>query len=133
MDRNEHQAAAAAAMSAMQMAFQRTIVEKDAEMASLRSTNEQLQGTLSQMRSERCAMDEENKLLKRAVGIHDLRQKEMVRQNQGLQAVLSKAAKHISGLEQQIVQLRMDLHLMSANKPFSGNGFDDEYRPPDVY
>ena len=133
VDRNEHQATAAAAMSAMQMAFQRTLVEKDAEMASLRSGNEQLQGMLSQLRHERCAMDEENKILKRAVGIHDTRQKEIIRQNQGLQAVLSKAAEHIAMLEQQNVQLRMDLHLMSANKPFSGNGFDDEYRPPDVY
>ena len=121
------------ALNTIEKAFQLTVHEKDVEIASLRAQNQQLQAMVSQAQIERFEMEQENKILKKAVGIHDTRQKELLRQNQGLQEVLGKAAEHIVHLEQQNVQLRMELHATSSNKPFGGHQRFDNYGPPDVY
>ena len=121
------------ALNTIEKAFQLTVHEKDVEIASLRAQTQQMQAIVSQAQTERFEMEQENKILKKAVGIHDTRQKELVRQNQGLQEVLGKAAEHIAHLEQQNVQLRMELHATSSNKPFGGHQGFDHYGPPDIF
>jgi chromosome segregation ATPase len=121
----------ASAILSLQSTLRLTIEQKDSEIARLQECLGQAQAAIIHIQTEKSALDEENKILKRAVTIQDTRQRELQAQNQGLQEVLAQAASHVANLERANAQLRMDL-LMKEDKSFSSD-IDFDRRPPDVY
>ena len=113
--------------------FQAALTKKECELSELRNVNQKLENDLSNFRFETSSALEENKILKRAVAIHDSRYKELINQNQKLQVVLSQAGEHITNLERANQQLKLQLQSINNNS-FSSN-FDNTFhqRPPDVF
>lgn len=61
----------------MRIELQKSIDKKDAEIISLCGTVQHMESQMVQHQTVRCACEEENKILKRAVTIQDHRQKEL--------------------------------------------------------
>lgn len=80
-------------------------------------------------------LGEENKILKRAVGIQDGKLREALTQTQQLQTMLERAKQVMEELDSSNRQLRYQLSLQ--NNTYSGGGmhFDDfnHQPPPDVF
>lgn len=72
-------------------------------------------------------LHEENKILKKAVGIQEGRLRELNQQNCNLQSILTNAADYVSQLENTITSLRIQLEGCSAKD------FVMFPRPPDVF
>lgn len=78
-------------------------------------------------------LENENRILKRAVAIQDSRQKEGQQQCEQLQAVLRSAAEHIAQLERANRQLLSELQSRDCNTSTVVSDFFPPQPPPDVF
>lgn len=95
--------------------YRKDMAKKDMEVLSLNSRVS--------------TMNEENKILKRAVAIQESRQRELYSSNQRLESTLQQAVQHIQSLEKVIQSLRTQIY----DSSHSGPNFMLEKPPPDVY
>lgn len=100
---------------------------KDHEMQQLISENQRLTNQCLAMRIEHNQCLEENKVLKKAVGIQDNRYRELSSNYDQLQNVMAMAADHIGKLEQSNRELSAQISHMTYSGHFPPGP------PPDVF
>ena len=100
---------------------------QEVRLREAHAENVELAGANEGLKSDNQKLVDENRILKRAVGIQESRFKDSSAQNSQLREYLGQAADQIAKLERGTSLLRMQLH--RANTP---NSFLDDM-PPDVY
>ena len=106
---------------------QKAVEHKDREIAQLKALNQKLLHDLQKGMNESQHVNEENKVLKKAVQIQDAKQKDLLQQNEQYQHIIRLATEHIQNLESANRNLRQELELTRH-----GNSFG-HFPPPDVY
>jgi hypothetical protein len=102
---------------------------KDAHIEQLLQERQSLMECNQNLNSINIKINDENKILKKAVNIQENRLKDLNNQNSTLQGIVSQAADYVVTLENTIVQLRQQL---DRNTDISSN-YIIPPRPPDVY
>jgi predicted nuclease with TOPRIM domain len=102
---------------------------KDAHIEQLLQERQSLMECNQNLNSNNIKINDENKILKKAVNIQENRLKDLNNQNSTLQGIVSQAADYVVTLENTIVQLRQQL---DRNTDISSN-YIIPPRPPDVY
>ena len=115
-------------VQSIRMEHQMALVRKDQEIQHITNENRNMSAQCVAMIQEHNACLEENRLLKKAVGIQDGRYRELSGNYDQLQNVMALAAQHIAQLEKKNEELSSQLH----NVMFSSNN-NFPPRPPDVY
>jgi hypothetical protein len=114
-------------LSSIRMEHQMALARKDQEIQHISNENKTMTARCHAMINEHNSCLEENRLLKKAVGIQDGRYRELSANYDQLQHVMGRAAQHIAMLEKKNEELSEQVHSMM----FSGN--NSNFRPPDVY
>jgi len=109
--------------------FTAELAERESQTNNLHSENVSLKQQLQQFQNELMKLQEENKILKKAVHLQNSKSKELEKSFNCQQQSLSQAAEHIKRLEQTNYALRV--HLEANSTPQSFSSF--EQRPPDVF
>jgi hypothetical protein len=86
-----------------------TITDRDGKIASLTALTQQLLERNTRLEQDGKVHQDENRILKKAVGIQDHRQRELTAQNQQLQGLLGQASQYIQALETQNHELLGEL------------------------
>lgn len=110
---------------------QRLIQSQAAQIDSLKHEKSTLEMTVTSLRSEHEKVQNENKILKRAVTIQQERQNQAMAELQNARQYRDEAEDRIKKLEQIILSLRYHLQTQQSNPPNDFMGFPP--RPPDVY
>ena len=97
------------------------------EVQELQKQIAELNGQLEKAYSDLKVYDEENKLLKKAVAIQNSREQRINEQHTQYQNIMHQASIHISNLQKENSELRVQLLL---DEPYIGTL---EHRPPDVF
>lgn len=109
--------------------FEKAIHEKTREMDDIRNKfNVAMEGFCS-CQQQNVRLEEENKILKRAVAIQENRQKEQNNTNQQLRDALYQALEHIAGLE----RTNNNLKEMFRRSSSLGTDYISPRPPPDVF
>mmetsp|Transcript_43995 Transcript_43995/g.93686 ORF Transcript_43995/g.93686 Transcript_43995/m.93686 type:complete len:220 (-) Transcript_43995:280-939(-) len=108
--------------------LQRMVEQQAAEIQRLKSEKESAQAAASQLSSQHAKVENENKILKRAVAIQQDRQHQMTAVLEGAKQFKVQAEDRIRRLEQMNLTLQYQLQANST----AGNDFMG-FRPPDVY
>jgi chromosome segregation ATPase len=101
--------------------------QQEEQLRHLSDQNTELSGANQGFKMDNQKLIDENRLLKKAVGIQETRYKESNTQNRLLRDYLSQAAEQISKLERANSQLRSQLQRTNCPGPM----FSD--MPPDIY
>jgi len=115
-------------VQSIRMEHQMALARKDQEIQHITNENRSMSSQCVAMIQEHNACLEENRLLKKAVGIQDGRYRELSANYDQLQHVMALAAQHIAQLEKKNEELSSHL----SNVMFSSNN-NFPPRPPDVY
>ena len=105
--------------------------KKNREVTQMKTLNNALSHHMEAMKKENGTLQDDNKLLKRAVGIQDNRNKELNTQNAQLQNVLQLAANHIAHLEE--VNRNLQAQLQAAVCGSNSSGGYNYQPPPDLF
>lgn len=119
--------------------YQMNLDKAQREMECLRTQNKSLLESNQSMSGGYKNILDENKVLKRAVGIQDSRLNDQHQQNQQYQRIISQATEYVQKLQEDHKQLETQLRLtqqqlsqaLSSNR--GGNHYDPELPPPDVF
>lgn len=115
-------------ISSMRSELDRVVHIKAQEVDDVRNKFNSAMECLCNCQQHNAKLDEENKILKRAVAIQENRQKEQTTVNQQLRDALYQALEHISGLERTNNSLK-EMFRRSSNGP----DFISPRPPPDVF
>jgi hypothetical protein len=110
--------------------LQHMVEQQAAEIHRLKSAKESAEASASQLSSQHAKVEQENKILKRAVAIQQDRQNHMTAELEGARQFKSQAEDRIRRLEQMNLTLQYQLQAGSS----TANDFlGMPPRPPDVY
>lgn len=111
--------------------LQSVVDDQAAEIERLKTEKSSSESEVVALKSENERITNENKILKKAVGIQQERQNQAQAEIEQGRSLRADAEDRIRKLEQLILTLRYHLH---AQQPCSGNDFMDlNRRPPDVF
>lgn len=114
-------------VTSLRMEQQMLVARKDHELQQVMQENQRLNNQCLAMRMEHNQCLEENKVLKKAVGIQDGRYRELASNYDQLQHVMAMAAEHIANLERSNRELSSQISQMSYGNHFPPGP------PPDVF
>ena len=113
--------------------LQTTIDQQAGEIQRLKSEKDSAQASAAQLSSQHAKLEQENKILKKAVMVQRERQHQMNAELEGARQFKAGAEERIRRLEQMNLTLQFQ-HLQANNSStndFMGGGFGP--RPPDVF
>lgn len=126
-------------ITALKVEHQIEISEKDQQISKLTKGCKQLAENNQRLEESIKSLSEDNKVLKRAVGIQDSKIKDLTAQNQQLQAILPQISTHIANLERQNEELKNYIRLIESNGRHSSSSPNSPFNsflpppPPDVF
>ncbi len=100
---------------------------KDEDVAQLSHENSQINFHCEELSSNQSRLIEENRILKRAVGIQDGKQRDLLQEMQEMRQIMDQAADHIGNLERANAILRQQVETQNYPDSYLPN------LPPDVY
>jgi regulator of replication initiation timing len=102
--------------------------QKDEQLHAISNENSELNHQCESFVENTSKLNEENRILKKAVGIQETRLRELQQQTQHMQDVMNQAADYIAGLERTNAALRSRVE---ADHSSRSSYLPDV--PPDVY
>ncbi len=109
------------------ISFRENVSKKDEDVALLSHENSQMNLHCEELSSNQSRLIEENRILKRAVGIQDNKQRDLLQEIQQMRSIMDQAADHIGNLERANAMLRQQLESQNYPESYLPN------LPPDVY
>lgn len=116
-------------LSSMRSEMQCSLNEKDGEIENNRYNLSMAMETGNEIQRQNVKLDDENKLLKRAVAIQEARYRELSQQHHQLKENVGQAVEYIAQQERIISALKEQLRSQIAPEYATGNNF----LPPDVF
>lgn len=113
----------------MRSEMQRTLSEKSNELENTRYNLSIAMESGNEIQKQNLKLDEDNKVLKRAVAIQEGRYRELSQQNQQLKENLVQAVEYVSQQDRTIHHLQEQLRSRNVPEFVAGNRF----LPPDVF
>lgn len=108
--------------------YREHIETKDEQIAIISNENQELHQQCESFAENNIKLNEENRILKKAVGIQENRLRELQNQQQNMQEIMNQAADYIANLERINASLR---HRIECNDSTRSSFLPDI--PPDVY